>query len=121
MTRRYHVFINMEAGSVGEIDEQMRDIANEFRKVGVEATVVRSRATGLAERCARRGTRGTDAIVIAGGDGTVNCAAGVAIESTIVLGVLPMGTFNHFAKDLGVPDDLSGAVRFLARGGRRSM
>jgi diacylglycerol kinase family enzyme len=56
-----------------------------------------------------------DAIVVAGGDGTVNCAAQVAVDSNIVLGVLPMGTFNHFARDLGIPEELSAAVDFLSK------
>ena len=113
VSRRYHVFINRDAGSVGEIDQQAGDIANEFRSVGVEATVVAVGPQRLQEEMCEAWNRGTDAIVIAGGDGTVNCAAGVAVESNIVLGVLPMGTFNHFAKDLGMPNDLAGAVRFL--------
>ena len=115
VTRRYHVFINKEAGSVGEIDQQANDIKNEFREAGVGATVDAVEPQRLPDAMRAAWKTGTDAIVIAGGDGTVNCAAGVAVESNIVLGVLPMGTFNHFAKDLGMPDDLAGAVRFLAQ------
>ena len=114
MTRQYHVFINKEAGSVGEVDQEASEITNEFGEAGVEATVVAVEPQRLPDAMRDAWKLGTDAIVIAGGDGTVNCAAGVAVGSNIVLGVLPMGTFNHFAKDLGMPDDLSGAVRFLA-------
>jgi diacylglycerol kinase family enzyme len=115
VTRRYHVFINKEAGSVGDTHQQAHDITDEFRRVGVEANVVGVEPQCLPDAMREAWKHGTDAIVIAGGDGTVNCAAGVAIECNIVLGVLPMGTFNHFAKALGMPDDLSGAVRFLAQ------
>ena len=115
MTRRYHVFINDEAGSVGDTDQQARDITDEFRRAGVEANVVGVEPQRLPQAMREAWKDGTDVIVIAGGDGTVNCAAAVAIEATLVLGVLPMGTFNHFAKDLGMPDDLSGAVRFLVQ------
>jgi diacylglycerol kinase family enzyme len=114
VTRRYHVFINKEAGS-GEADQKSSDISNEFRNAGVEATVVAVDPRRLHEQMREAWSRGTDAIVIAGGDGTVSLAAGVAVESSIVLGVLPMGTFNHFAKDLGMPDDLAGAVLFLVQ------
>src|SRR4030095_1182940 len=48
------------------------------------------------------------------GDGTTNSAAGVAVTDNMILGVLPMGTFNHFAKDVGMTDDVGEAVRFLA-------
>ena len=114
VTRRYHVFINNEAGS-GEPDGQASNITDEFRNVGVEATVVAVEPQRLQGQMREAWNRGTDAIVIAGGDGTVSLAAGVAVESQMVLGVLPMGTFNHFAKDLGMPADLAGAIRFLAQ------
>ena len=55
-------------------------------------------------------------IIVGGGDGTLNAAAGLLIGSGIALGVLPLGTFNHFAKDLHVPLDLGGAVTTIAEG-----
>jgi diacylglycerol kinase family enzyme len=55
-------------------------------------------------------------IVVGGGDGTLNAAAGPLIGSGIALGVLPLGTFNHFAKDLHVPLDLGRAVTTIAEG-----
>jgi undecaprenyl-diphosphatase len=50
---------------------------------------------------------------VCGGDGTVNAAAGVALRHGLPLAVLPGGTLNHFAYDLGVEDerDLARAVR----------
>src|SRR5207244_892176 len=41
--------------------------------------------------------------VAAGGDGTVNCVIQALVSSEAVLGVIPLGTFNHFARDVGVP------------------
>jgi diacylglycerol kinase family enzyme len=55
-------------------------------------------------------------IIVGGGDGTLNAAAGLLIGSGIALGVLPLGTFNHFAKDLHVPLDLGRAVTTIAEG-----
>jgi diacylglycerol kinase family enzyme len=57
-----------------------------------------------------------DAVVVGGGDGTLGTAAGVLKDTGIPLGVLPLGTFNHFAKDLGVPLDLEKAVHAIAHG-----
>jgi diacylglycerol kinase family enzyme len=54
-------------------------------------------------------------IIIGGGDGTVNTAANILADTSTVLGVLPLGTFNHFAQDLGIPLDLEKAVQNLAR------
>jgi diacylglycerol kinase family enzyme len=55
-----------------------------------------------------------DAIIVAGGDGTVSTAAGLLGGSGIALGILPMGTFNLAARDLGVPLEIKAAAEFLA-------
>ena len=55
-----------------------------------------------------------DAIIIGGGDGTVSTAAGLLGGTGIALGILPMGTFNLAARDLGVPLEIEAAARFLA-------
>ena len=52
---------------------------------------------------------------VAGGDGTVNAAATAAVEAGLPLLVIPAGTFNHFAKDLGLAD-VADAVEALAAG-----
>jgi len=41
--------------------------------------------------------------IAAGGDGTVNCVIQALVHSQAALGVIPLGTFNHFARDAGVP------------------
>jgi diacylglycerol kinase family enzyme len=53
---------------------------------------------------------GHEVLVAAGGDGTVSAVASVAVGYGKRLGVLPMGTFNHFARDLGIPAGLADAV-----------
>ncbi len=55
-------------------------------------------------------------VVAAGGDGTVNAVASVVLGSHAALGVLPLGTLNHFAKDLGIPMDLEEAVETVING-----
>jgi YegS/Rv2252/BmrU family lipid kinase len=61
-------------------------------------------------------------VVAAGGDGTINAVATrVADDGESTLGVLPMGTLNHFAKDLGIPLDLAGAVQVIADGHRNTV
>src|SRR3954466_14716117 len=56
---------------------------------------------------------GAQALGVAGGDGSVAAAAAVALEHDLPLAVLPAGTLNHFARDVGVetPDDAADAVR----------
>jgi YegS/Rv2252/BmrU family lipid kinase len=58
-------------------------------------------------------------LVAAGGDGTVNAVAARAIEHDLPLGVVPLGTLNHFARDLGIPEDIDDAARLIASGVER--
>jgi len=59
--------------------------------------------------------------VAGGGDGTINAVASKMVDSGVPFGVLPMGTLNHFAKDLGIPLELESAVRNLAEGRPRAV
>jgi diacylglycerol kinase family enzyme len=42
-------------------------------------------------------------VVAGGGDGSISAVAGVLAGTNSAIGVLPMGTLNHFAKDVGIP------------------
>jgi diacylglycerol kinase family enzyme len=61
---------------------------------------------------------GVAVVVAGGGDGTINAVASVMAGSGVDFGVLPLGTLNHFAKDLGIPLELDEAVRNVAEGRR---
>ncbi len=60
-----------------------------------------------------------DVVLVAGGDGTVSCAAGKLAGTKKALGVLPAGTMNLFARSLGIPLDLKEAASALAGGSIR--
>ena len=83
------------------------ELASTFAHHGVAAKFVfvdgedlqNSAKSALAQ--AKRGE--IDAVVIGGGDGSIRTVAGVLADTNIPLGVLPLGTLNHFAKDLGAP------------------
>jgi len=60
--------------------------------------------------------KGSGLVIAAGGDGTVGSVASVLAGTDCALGVLPAGTFNHFARDLGIPTDLAAAVKVIGRG-----
>jgi YegS/Rv2252/BmrU family lipid kinase len=67
---------------------------------------------------------GRKMFVVAGGDGTISSVVQALVNSEAVVGVVPLGTYNHFARDLGVPLDwrealdvaLSGTVRQVDAG-----
>lgn len=63
----------------------------------------------------RTESQGAAIMAVAGGDGTVRTAAGIALETDLPLAVLPAGTFNHFAKDLG-QYPLDSAIRAIRAG-----
>jgi diacylglycerol kinase family enzyme len=62
-----------------------------------------------------------DAVVVGGGDGSIRTVAGVLAGSGVPLGILPLGTLNHFAKDLGIPLHLAEAAEVIARGAQRAV
>ena len=112
---RLHVVINPAAGSIQGDDSDEARIRAAFAdtdvRVGVEAIDPGEFRDALPRIW--RDAPDLDAIVVAGGDGSVNAAANAAAGTDIVLSVLPLGTFNHFAQDLGLPNDLAGAARAL--------
>lgn len=62
-----------------------------------------------------------DAVVAGGGDGTVSAAAGALAGTAKPLGVLPLGTLNHLARDAGIPTDAEAAVATIAAGHVRTI
>ena len=76
------------------------------RQAGLDADIRETR--GPLDVCAATRealAKGPDAIVAGGGDGTISAVASVLAGQTVPLGVLPLGTLNHFAKDLDIPVD----------------
>ena len=110
----YAVLVNGDAGSAQASKGELDAIEESFARLGAQAIASAVDPGDLADAMRTAWQRGVIAVVVAGGDGTVSSAAACAVAHDIVLGVLPMGTFNHFAKDLGAPTgDLDAAVAWL--------
>jgi YegS/Rv2252/BmrU family lipid kinase len=60
-----------------------------------------------------------DAVVVAGGDGTLNAAARGILSTGLPLGLLPTGTANDLARTLGIPTDLAAAAAVITAGFKR--
>ena len=87
-------------------------IARTSSELGTQARVIVTRTGEEPVRIAKRAVSEKHSRVAAGGgDGTVNAVAGAVAGTDTALGVIPMGTLNHFAKDAGIPLDLEDAVR----------
>ena len=65
--------------------------------------------------------RGARLIVVGGGDGSISAAAQALAHSNASLGILPLGTLNHLARDLGLPFDLTEAAKVIANGRPRAI
>ena len=110
------VLLNRTSGGsdAREIPDRIRKA---FNSAGAEADV---RIAGDGEQfvaLAKAAAAGDSAaIVAAGGDGSIGSVASVLAGTDKPLGVLPLGTLNHFSKDLGIPPDLDEAARTVVRG-----
>jgi diacylglycerol kinase family enzyme len=91
-----------------------------FADCGVEAELVLASGGEIPKRVKRAiedwESGALHGIVIGGGDGSVGTVAGYLAGTGVPMGVLPLGTLNHFAKDLGMPLDLEAAVEAIAAG-----
>jgi diacylglycerol kinase family enzyme len=113
MTPPVTILLNTSAGvqsSHGLLPRLLKDH-------GIDAKIVilskGADITAVAKQLIQSGRR---TLVAAGGDGTVSGVAAAVVGTEATLGVLPLGTLNHFAKDLKLPLDLEGAVHNLKTG-----
>jgi len=115
---RFIVIINEKAGTsmTGSEAESADSLRAIFAAEGIDADVQIVPPADIEARLRDALAARPDAIAIGGGDGTVRSAAAALADTGVTLGVLPLGTLNHFAKDLGMPLDLKNAIGALARG-----
>jgi lipid kinase YegS len=100
-------------GSRADNDE-LREAAEWARARGHRVRAQVTWEPGDARRFAAAAVaRGTDAVIAVGGDGTLNEALNGVVGSEVPLGVLPLGTANDFARQIGVPDDPRSALALL--------
>jgi diacylglycerol kinase family enzyme len=117
------IVVNPRSGSLDpkSCQERANEILAAFRQRGIAAELHVCEGPRLTQTARMLASRGDlDAVVAAGGDGTVSAVAAGVVNSGGhgVLGVIPLGTLNHFAKDLGVKD-VETAVDSIARGETR--
>jgi diacylglycerol kinase family enzyme/membrane-associated phospholipid phosphatase len=76
-------------------------VIDEVREKLPNAEIVELGENDDPETALREAAKRAEVLAVGGGDGTVSCAAGVALAEGLPLAVFPAGTFNHFAKDIG--------------------
>jgi diacylglycerol kinase family enzyme len=110
------VILNHTAGTAKRQSRIDDEIARLFRAAGCNPEMIALRAGENPADVARAASARASIVVAAGGDGTVSAVAAGIDGTSAALGILPLGTLNHFAKDLHIPPDLSEAVAVVAAG-----
>lgn len=87
-----------------------------MRGIGLSLEVLETRQRGDAARLARDAASGGGTVVAAGGDGTIAEVASGLVGSDAALGILPLGTANVFALEMGIPLSAEHAAIVLAMG-----
>ena len=112
--RRYHVILNAHSGAAHSAGVNGAALADLFAANNLATTIDDDVDSPLEERVRKAIASGAEVVVAAGGDGTVTAIASAVVDSGQALGILPLGTVNALARDLGVPLDLAQAVQGLA-------
>jgi diacylglycerol kinase family enzyme len=114
---RAEVILNAAAGK-GECGRAAERVGAILREGGLNVRVTLARGGAEIEAAAKRAAEDdeTGVVVAGGGDGTVGAVASHLVGTRKVLGVLPFGTLNHFARDLGLPPDAEEAARAIITG-----
>jgi undecaprenyl-diphosphatase len=90
-------------------------VVDDVRKALPQTEIVEIGEDDDVEEALRKAAERAEVLAVSGGDGTVACAAGVAVDASVPLAVFPGGTFNHFAKDIGC-DTAAKTIDAIRRG-----
>ncbi|HPT15698.1 MAG TPA: diacylglycerol kinase family lipid kinase [Kiritimatiellia bacterium] len=120
--RRVRVLVNPKSGLGFSFDSFWGIVEEQFGPFGADVSYQFSRDVADGRRKAESAVRdGVDALIVVGGDGMVNSIGSALVGTPVALGVVPTGSGNGFARHFGIPLDLPGAVRALARSRRRAI
>ena len=115
------VLLNAQAGAAARDALDPESLRRRFTDAGAALDVEALPSGDLFERARRAAHAGLPIVVAAGGDGTIGTVAAALTGTGTALGILPLGTRNHFARDLGLPNDLGQAIQVIAAGHTRAV
>jgi diacylglycerol kinase family enzyme len=109
------VVINRGGGAASRAGNALQgQITQAFKAAGLSADIHLVDGGELASTIERLAKTGT--VAIGGGDGTQGCAAAILASAGATQGILPLGTRNNLARELGIPLALTGAAQVIAEG-----
>jgi diacylglycerol kinase family enzyme len=113
---RAKILINAAARE-GFDETRQRRLTEMFTTAGATAEIeIAATPTEVGNMASAAAKQDYDLVVAGGGDGTVSLVASSLVGTGKRFGVLPLGTLNHFAKDLQIPLDFDQAVKNLLTG-----
>ena len=114
------VIVNASGGRASREGAALTDkLVAAFAAQGVKVDPKLVEGSGLVD--AITSASAADVVAIGGGDGTQGSAAALLAKSGQTMAVLPLGTLNHLALDLAIPDELDAAAQIAAAGAERSI
>jgi diacylglycerol kinase family enzyme len=115
---KIRVIVNRQGGTLkASKHDAEAPLREAFAAAGLKAEIRLTEPDDLSDAFAEAAKApGLDAVVAGGGDGTLSCAAGHLAGTGRPLGILPLGTLNHLARDAGIPSELEEAAAIIAAG-----
>ena len=118
--RKAALLYNPESGGSRKRQRELESALAVLRNAGIEADLVPTESRGHGGEATRRAVEsGCDGIFACGGDGTIHNIAQVLANSSVALAILPMGTANALAHDLGLPLNVVAAAKASLRAAPR--
>ncbi len=118
------IITNPHSGGGHSQDQQrqLNQVRKKLQQQGWRVELSQTDGPGSGHRLASQAVAaGVDVVIAAGGDGTLNEVVQGLAGTDVALGVLPMGTMNVWAREVGIPLNLSGALQVLLEGEHRRM
>jgi diacylglycerol kinase family enzyme len=113
------VLLNRGGGTIAADPSIPDKVAAALKATAIDAKIELIDGGDCEVRAKAIAERGDPLVIVGGGDGSISAAASALVGTDTRLGILALGTLNHFARDLGIPADLDEAAKLIAAGTER--
>lgn len=121
MSQKLPVIVNAGGGTAARVGNKLEaQLSDAFAKANVAIDLMLVPGDKIAETLAKA-LKTHDRVAIGGGDGTLGSSSLAVAEAGATLGILPLGTKNHLARQLGVGPELEKAIDAIAKGHVRAI
>ena len=110
------MLLNRGGGTISADPDIEGKVERALRDAGLDPSVELIDGGDCEVRARAISERGDSLVIVGGGDGSISAAASALVGTSTKLGILPLGTLNHFARDLGISFNLEEAAEVIAAG-----